>query len=184
MTSRLQKVYRDDVAAALMSEFKYSNVNEVPRILKVVCNMGLGEAVQNPKIVESAQVELTDIAGQKAVVARSKKAIAGFKLRKGMPIGCSVTLRRDRMWEFLDRLMNIALPRVRDFRGVSPKAFDGRGNYSLGIREHIIFPEIDYDKTDKVKGLNVTIVTTARTDEEGRALLRHLGMPFRKATAK
>jgi large subunit ribosomal protein L5 len=184
MSARLQKVYQDEVAKALMAEFKYANVNEVPRILKVVCNMGLGEVVQNPKIVESAQVELTDIAGQKAVVARSKKAIAGFKLRKGMPIGCTVTLRRDRMWEFLDRLVNIALPRVRDFRGVSPKAFDGRGNYSLGVREHIIFPEIDYDKTDKVKGLNVTIVTTAKTDEEGRALLRHLGMPFRKATAK
>lgn len=184
MTARLQKIYRDEIAPALMTEFKYTNVNEVPRIVKVVCNMGLGEAVQNPKIVETAQGELTEIVGQKAVVARSKKAIAGFKLRKGMPIGCSVTLRRDHMWEFLDRLINVALPRVRDFRGVSPKAFDGRGNFSLGIREHIIFPEIDYDRTDKIKGLNVTIVTTAKTDEEGRALLRSLGMPFRKATAK
>jgi large subunit ribosomal protein L5 len=184
MSARLQKLYHEEVAPALMAEFKYKNVNEVPRLVKVVCNMGLGEAVQNPKIIETAQVELTEIVGQKAVVTRSKKSIAGFKLRKGMPIGCAVTLRQDRMWEFLDRLMNIALPRVRDFRGVSPKAFDGRGSYSLGVREHIIFPEIDYDKTDKIKGLNVTIVTTARTDEEGRALLRHLGMPFRKATTK
>lgn len=184
MTARLQERYEKEVVAALMDEFKYENVHQVPRVTKVVCNMGLGEAVQNPKIIETAQVELSNIAGQRAVVTRAKKSIAGFKLRKGMPIGCAVTLRRDRMWEFLDRLMNIALPRVRDFRGVSPKAFDGRGNYALGIREHIIFPEVDYDKTDKVKGLNVTIVTTAKTDEEGRALLRHLGMPFRKSAAR
>jgi large subunit ribosomal protein L5 len=181
MSARLQEKYRNDVVAALQEEFKYGNPNEVPRLVKVVANMGLGEAVQNPKIIDGAQKELSEIVGQKAVVTRAKRSIAGFKLREGMPIGCSVTLRRERMWEFLDRLMNVALPRVRDFRGVSPKGFDGKGNYSLGIREHIIFPEIDYDKTDKIKGLNVTIVTTAKTDEESRALLRHLGMPFRKS---
>lgn len=181
MSARLQDKYRSDVVTALQEEFKYGNPNEVPRLVKVVANMGLGEAVQNPKIIDGAQKELSEIVGQKAIVTRAKRSIAGFKLREGMPIGCSVTLRRDRMWEFLDRLMNVALPRVRDFRGVSPKGFDGKGNYSLGIREHIIFPEIDYDKTDKIKGLNVTIVTTAKTDEESRALLRHLGMPFRKS---
>ncbi len=181
MSARLQDKYRNDVVSALQEEFKYGNPNEVPRLVKVVANMGLGEAVQNPKIIDGAQKELSEIVGQKAVVTRAKRSIAGFKLREGMPIGCSVTLRRDRMWEFLDRLMNVALPRVRDFRGVSPKGFDGKGNYSLGIREHIIFPEIDYDKTDKIKGLNVTIVTTAKTDEESRALLRHLGMPFRQS---
>lgn len=178
---RLQDKYRQDVIAALQDEFKYGNPHEVPRIVKVVANMGLGEAVANPKIIDSAQIELSAIAGQHAVVTRAKRSIATFKLRQGMPIGCVVTLRRDRMWEFLDRLINIALPRVRDFRGVSSKGFDGKGNYSMGIREHIIFPEIDYDKTDKIKGLNVTIVTTAKTDEESRALLRHLGMPFKKA---
>jgi len=143
--------------------------------------MGLGEAVQNPKIIDSAQAELSAIAGQRAVVTRAKRSIATYKLREGMPIGCSVILRRGRMWEFLDRLMNVALPRVRDFRGVNSKGFDGRGNFSMGIREQIIFPEIDYDKTDKIKGLNISIVTTAKTDEEARALLRHLGMPFRKS---
>jgi large subunit ribosomal protein L5 len=153
---------------------------EVPRVEKVVINMGLGEAIQNIKVLESAVDELSRLTGQKAVINKAKKSIATFKLREGMPIGCMVTLRRDRAYEFLDRLINVALPRVRDFKGVSSKAFDGRGNYTLGIREQIIFPEIDLDKIDKVKGLNVTIVTTARTDEEGRALLTCLGMPFRK----
>ncbi len=178
---RMQKLYDDTVVAAMNEEFKYENPHQVPKVVKIVANMGLGEAVQNPKIIEGAQRELSEIAGQRAIVTRAKQSIATFKLRQGMPIGCSVTLRRDQMWEFLDRLVNVALPRVRDFRGVSPKGFDGNGNYSMGIREHIIFPEVDYDKTDKVKGLNVTVVTTAKTDEEGRALLRHLGMPFRQA---
>lgn len=180
MKTRLQTKYEEAVIAALQEEFKYSNPLEIPRIVKVVANMGLGEAVQNPKIIDTAREELSQITGQRAVVTRAKRSIATYKLREGMPIGCAVTLRRDRMWEFLDRLMNVALPRVRDFRGVSPRGFDGRGNFSMGIREHIIFPEIDYDKTDKIKGLNVTVVTTARTDEESRALLRHLGMPFKK----
>ena len=152
---------------------------QVPKIEKVVINMGLGEAIQNVKILDSAVEELAQISGQKAVITKAKKSIASFKLRQGMPIGCMVTLRKDRMYEFLDRLMNISLPRVRDFKGVSPKAFDGKGNFSLGIKEQLIFPEIDYDKIDNVKGLNVTIVTSAKTDEEGRALLKYLGMPFR-----
>lgn len=180
MTPRLQAKYLEEVVPALQEEFKYGNPHEIPKIVKVVANMGLGEAVQNPKIIEGAQRELGDITGQRVIVTRAKRSIATFKLREGMAIGCAVTLRRVRMWEFLDRLLNVALPRVRDFRGVNPKGFDGHGNYSLGIREHIIFPEIDYDKTDKIKGLNVTIVTTAKTDEESRALLRHLGMPFRR----
>jgi len=184
MGARLKEKYQSDVVTALMTEFKYANLHEVPRVLKIVANMGLGEAVQNPKIIETATAELTAITGRKPIVNRAKKAIATFKLRKGMPIGVSVTLRREVMWEFLDRLLNVALPRVRDFRGVSSKAFDGKGNFALGIREHIIFPEVDYDKTDKIKGLNVCIVTSARTDEESRALLTHLGMPFRKAGTK
>jgi len=183
MPARLKQKYDGEVVKSLMAEFKYGNVHEVPRVVKVVCNMGLGEAVQNPKIIESATTELSAITGRKPIVNRAKKAIAAFKLRKGMPIGVSVTLRRDTMWEFLDRLLNVALPRVRDFKGVSSKAFDGKGNYALGLKEHIIFPEIDYDKTDKIKGLNVCIVTTAKTDEESRALLTALGMPFRKAGA-
>lgn len=183
MTARLRGIYTETVVPALQEEFKYGNPHQVPRLTKVVVNMGLGEAVQNPKIIEAAQQELSQIVGQRAVITRAKKSIAGFKLREGMPIGVSVTLRRDRMWEFLDRLMNVALPRVRDFRGVNGKGFDGKGNFSMGVREHIIFPEIDYDKTDKIKGLNISVVTTARTDEEAHALLRHLGMPFRKATA-
>ena len=154
---------------------------EIPRIVKIVVNMGLGEAIQNPKILESAVDELARITGQKAVITRAKKSIATYKLREGMPIGCMVTLRRERAGEFLDRLINIALPRVRDFKGISPKAFDGRGNYTFGVREQIIFPEIDLEKVDKIKGMNITIVTSARTDEEGRALLSGLGMPFRKA---
>ncbi len=162
-----------------MKEMGYKNVNQVPKLDKVVLNMGLGEAIQNAKVMDSAVAEITAIAGQKPVVTKARKAIANFKLRENMPIGCMVTLRGERMYEFLDRLMNLALPRVRDFRGVSGRAFDGRGNYSLGIREQIIFPEIDLDKIDKVRGLTVSIVTTAKSDAEGKALLRALGMPFR-----
>ena len=163
-----------------MKEFGYKNIMEVPTLKKIVINMGLGEAVQNIKILDSATEELALITGQKPVITRARKSVASFKLRKGMPIGCMVTLRRDRMWEFLDRLITFAIPRVRDFRGLSPKSFDGRGNYTIGIREQIIFPEINYDKVDKIKGMNVTIVTTAETDEEGYALLKHLGLPFRR----
>ena len=177
---RYRKKYRDDVIALLMKEFEYANPMQVPRLSKITVNMGLGEAVQNGKLVEAALSELTRITGQKSVVTRARKSIAGFKLRQGMPIGCMVTLRRDRMWEFMDRLVPFAMPMTRDFKGGSPKAFDGRGNYTLGIREQIIFPEIDYDKVDKIKGMNISCVTTAKTDEEGRALLRGLGMPFRK----
>ncbi|MCG8557035.1 MAG: 50S ribosomal protein L5 [Proteobacteria bacterium] len=176
----LQKRYIERVVPALSKEFGFSNLWQVPRLRRVVCNMGLGEAVQTPKTIESGIQELATISGQKPVVTRAKKSIAGFKLREGAPIGVMVTLRGHRMWEFLERLVFIALPRVRDFRGVSPKAFDGRGNYTLGVREQIIFPEIDYDKIEKIKGLSVTFVTTARTDEHGRALLAKLGMPFRK----
>lgn len=178
--ARLKQIYRTELAPKLMQELQLKNVMEVPRVEKVIVNMGLGEAIQNIKVLESAVEELGRITGQKAVVTKAKKSIASFKLREGMPIGAMVTLRRDRAYEFLDRLVNIALPRVRDFKGVSPKAFDGRGNYTLGIREQLIFPEIDLEKIAKVKGLNVTIVTSARTDEEGRALLAGLGMPFRK----
>jgi large subunit ribosomal protein L5 len=180
MTPRLKTKYDEQVSGALREEFSYTNVHQIPKITKVVLNMGLGAAVQNPKIIEDAQKELTDIAGQRAVVTRAKRSIATFKLREGMPIGTSVTLRREKMWEFLDRLISISLPRVRDFRGISPKGFDGRGNFSMGIQEHIIFPEVDYDKINKIKGLNVTIVTTANTDEEARSLLSQLGMPFSK----
>lgn len=176
---RLQQRYRKEVIQSLMKEFGYENINQVPKLQKIVINFGLGEATANPNIVKTSQQELTVIAGQRPVVTRAKKAIANFKLREGLPIGCMVTLRRDRMWEFLDRLVNVAMPRIRDFKGVSAKAFDGRGNYSLGMREQIVFPEIDYDKVEKVKGFNVTIATSAKTDEEGRALLRHMGMPFR-----
>lgn len=178
--ARLEKSYRQNVVPVLMKEFQFSNVMQVPRLQKIVVNMGLGEAVQNQKIIESAVEELGTITGQKPVVTRAKKSIASFKLRENAPIGAMVTLRKQRMWEFLDRLVNLGLPRVRDFKGVSPKAFDGRGNYTLGVREQIIFPEIDYDKIEKIKGMNITFVTTAPTDEQGRALLRELGMPFRK----
>ncbi len=178
--ARLRQAYLQEQVPALMKEFQYKSVMEVPKIEKVVLNMGLGEAIQNPKLLESAVKELEQISGQKAVITKSKKAIAGFKLREDMPIGACVTLRQNRAWEFLDRLINVALPRVRDFKGVSAKAFDGRGNYTLGVREQLIFPEIDLDKIAKVSGLNITIVTTAKTDEEGRALLAGLGMPFRK----
>lgn len=176
---RLKDHYYENVVPRLMEEFSYKNIHQVPRLVKTTLNMGVGEAIQNVKVLDNAAQELTLIAGQKAVINKAKRSIAAFKLREGMPIGTSVTLRSDRMWYFLDKLMHIALPRVRDFRGVSPKSFDGRGNYSLGITEHIIFPEIDYDKIDKIKGMNITIVTTAPTDEEGRALLRYLGMPFK-----
>ncbi len=178
--ARLKQAYMQEQVPALMKEFAYKNLMQVPRIEKVVLNMGLGEAIQNPKLLESAVEELEKIGGQKAVITKARKSIATFKLREEMAIGTCVTLRQSRAWEFLDRLINVALPRVRDFKGVSPKAFDGRGNYTLGIREQLIFPEIDLDKIAKVSGLNVTIVTTAKTDEEGRALLAGLGMPFRK----
>jgi len=178
--ARLKEKYQTELAPRLKKDLQLKNVMEVPRIEKVIINMGLGEAIQNIKVLESAVEELGRITGQKAVITKAKRSIASFKLREGMPIGCMVTLRREKAYEFLDRLINVALPRVRDFKGVSPKAFDGRGNYTLGIREQIIFPEIDLDKIDKVKGLNVTIVTSARNDEEGRALLTEFGMPFRK----
>jgi large subunit ribosomal protein L5 len=180
LAARLKQRYVEQVAAALKKELGIGNSMAVPRLEKIVLNMGLGEAVANPKILEGAVEELSAIAGQRAVVTKAKKAIATYKLRAGMPIGARVTLRGERMYEFLDRLINIALPRVRDFRGVSTKAFDGRGNYTLGVRDHFIFPEIDYAKTDKSKGLNVTIVTTAGRDDRARALLRELGMPFGK----
>jgi large subunit ribosomal protein L5 len=176
---RLEDFYKEQVIPQLFEEFGYKNLMQVPKVVKTVLNMGVGEAIQNIKVLDAAAEELAMIAGQKALVNKAKRSIASFKLREGMPIGTSVTLRGPRMWYFLDKLMHVALPRVRDFRGVSPKAFDGRGNFTLGIKEHIIFPEIDYDKIDKVKGMNITIVTTAETDEEGRALLRLLGMPFR-----
>ena len=178
--ARLKEKYQVELVPQLKKDLQLDNVMEVPRVEKVVVNMGLGEAIQNIKILEAAVEELTNITGQKAVITKAKKSIATYKLREGMPIGCRVTLRRAQAYEILDRLINIALPRVRDFKGVSPKGFDGRGNYTLGIREEIIFPEIDFDKIDKVKGMNVTIVTTGRTDEEGRALLAAMGMPFRK----
>ncbi len=177
--ARLKEVYTKEIIPQLMKEFGYKNVMQVPKLEKIVINMGLGEAIQNVKILDSAADEIATISGQKAVITKAKKSIASFKLRQGMPIGCMVTLRKDRMYEFIDRLMNISLPRVRDFKGISAKGFDGRGNYSLGIKEQLIFPEIDYDKVDKVKGLNISIVTTAKTDEEGRALLKIMGMPFR-----
>jgi large subunit ribosomal protein L5 len=177
--SQLKHRYEKELVPKLMETFKYKNVMQVPRLKKIVLNMGLGEAIQNIKILETAAAELKAIAGQQPVVTKAKKSIAAFKLREGMPIGCMVTLRQGRMYDFLQKLVNVALPRVRDFRGISSKAFDGRGNYALGIKEHLIFPEIDYDKIDQIKGLNVSIVTSARTDEEGRELLRLLGLPFR-----
>ena len=181
MAARLRKLYHSEIIPGLRKDRGYNNVYQVPRLEKIVLNMGLGEAIQNAKILDSAVAELSAITGQRPVVTKAKKAIANFKLRKGLPIGCMVTLRGDRMYEFLDRLVNIALPRVRDFKGVSDKAFDGRGNYSLGIREEIIFPEVDIDKVEKVKGLTINICTTAKSDDEGRALLKALGVPFRAA---
>jgi large subunit ribosomal protein L5 len=177
--AKLKEVYQEKVVPALMKRFNYKNRMEVPRLDKIVINMGLGEAIQNIKILDSAALELGQITGQKPVITKSKKSIAQFKLRTGMPIGCMVTLRKGRMYEFFNRLVNVALPRVRDFKGLSGKSFDGRGNYALGIREQLIFPEIHYDKIDKIKGMNIVIVTTAKTDEEGKELLKLLGMPFR-----
>ena len=175
---RLKQKYDEQVVPAMKSEFGYKNSMQVPKLEKITINVGLGEATQNIKVLDSTVAEITAIAGQKPVITRAKKAIANFKLREGVPIGCMVTLRRDRMYEFLDRLIHVALPRVRDFKGVSDRSFDGRGNYSLGLREQIIFPEINPDKVDKARGMTVTITTTAKTDPEGRALLKHLGMPF------
>ena len=177
--ARLAELYTTEMVAQLMKDQNYSNVMEVPKLVKIVLNMGLGEAIQNVKILDSAVEEMATIAGQRPVITKAKKSIASFKLRQGMPIGCSVTLRRDKMYEFLDRLVSVSLPRVRDFKGISGKAFDGKGNYSMGIKEQLIFPEIDYDKVDKIKGMNITIVTTAKTDAEGKALLKLMGLPFR-----
>ncbi len=177
--SRLRQKYQKEVLPALMKEFELTNPMAAPRVHKVVVNMGIGEATQNAKLLEPAAAELAQITGQKPVITKAKKSIAAFKVREGMPIGVMVTLRGDRMYEFLDRLMNVALPRVRDFRGVSTKSFDGRGNYTLGLREQLIFPEIDYSKVEKLKGMNVTIVTSARNDDQARSLLKHMGMPFR-----
>ena len=178
MVTRLQEKYEKEIISAMMEKFGYKNIMEVPRLEKIVINMGVGEAKENQKVLESAVNDLTLIAGQKPVITKTKKAVANFKIRANMPIGCKVTLRRARMYEFADKLMSIALPRVRDFRGVSSKSFDGRGNYSLGIKEQLIFPEIEYDKVDKVRGMDIIFVTSAKTDEEARELLRFLGMPF------
>lgn len=179
MASRLKQKYLEDISPALMQEFQISSVMQVPRVLKISLNIGMGESIQNAKSLDAAIADLTAISGQKPVVTRAKKSIANFKLRQGMPIGAMVTLRDDRMYEFLDRLINLALPRIRDFRGISRSAFDGRGNYSFGLREQIVFPEIDYDKIDKIRGLEVSIVTTAKNDAQGYALLKRFGMPFR-----
>ena len=178
--SRLKEKYEKEVVPAMVQEFGYRSVMAVPRLKKVVLNMGLGEAIFNIKVLDQAAEELALIAGQKAVITKARRSIAGFKLREGMPIGCTVTLRRGRMYDFLDKLFNVALPRVRDFRGISDKIFDGRGNCTIGVKEQIIFPEIDYDKIDKIKGLNISIVTTGKTDQEGHFLLKQLGMPFRR----
>ena len=180
MTPRLLERYRSDVHAKLMDEFGYRNPFQVPTLSKIVLNVGLGEAAANPKLLEKATEELAVISGQKPIIRRARKSVANFKLRAGQAIGCAVTIRGHRMWEFLDRLTSVALPRVRDFRGTSPKAFDGRGNYTLGIREQIIFPEVDYDKVERITGMNVTVCTTAKTDAEAKALLAHLGVPFRR----
>jgi large subunit ribosomal protein L5 len=180
MKTRLREKYLKEIAPALAKEFNYKNPMSIPKVQKIIINMGLGEAAQGAKILDAAVNDLSAIAGQKPVITKAKKSIAAFKLREGMSIGAMVTLRGERMYEFLDRFVNIALPRVRDFRGVSPKAFDGRGNYTVGLRDQLIFPEIDFGKVDKARGMNVCIVTTAKTDEEARSLLRHLGMPFRQ----
>jgi large subunit ribosomal protein L5 len=180
MAARLKELYLKTVVPALTQEFSYTNPMAVPKIEKISLNVGMGEATQNSKLIDGAMNELTAIAGQKPVITKARKSIAAFKLRENMPIGCAVTLRGERMYEFLDRLVNVALPRVRDFRGVSSKSFDGRGNYTLGLKDQLIFPEIDYNKVDKTKGMNISITTTARTDAEGLALLRHMGMPFSK----
>jgi large subunit ribosomal protein L5 len=179
-TPRLRKQYDEEILPKLMESFGYTSVMQAPRLQRITVNMGIGEAVQNPKLIDSALQEMTLITGQKPVICRARRSIATYKLREGMPIGVSVTLRRAHAYDFLDRLINVALPRVRDFRGISPKSFDGRGNYTIGIKEQIIFPEISYDNIDKIKGLNVNIGTTARTDDEAKQLLDHFGMPFRK----
>jgi large subunit ribosomal protein L5 len=180
MVSQLKTQYENEIVPKLMEQFKYDNIHQVPKLVKVTLNRGLGEASQNAKALESSVKEMAVITGQKPVVTRAKKAIAGFKIRKGMPVGVMVTLRSERMYAFVNRLIHLALPRIRDFRGISPKSFDGRGNYSLGVREQLIFPEIDYDSIDQIRGLDISIVTSAQTDEEGRALLKEMGMPFRE----
>ncbi|MBE9121623.1 50S ribosomal protein L5 [Tychonema sp. LEGE 07199] len=179
MPDKLKVLYQGKIVPKLMDQFKYTNIHQVPKLVKVTVNRGLGEASQNAKALDSSINEIGIITGQKPVVTRAKKAIAGFKIRKGVPVGVMVTLRADRMYDFLDRLINLALPRIRDFRGISPKSFDGRGNYSLGLREQLIFPEIEYDSIDQIRGMDISIITTAKTDEEGRALLKEMGMPFR-----
>lgn len=178
-TTRLKKLYEDSIVPKLKNQFQYSNVHQVPKVIKVTINRGMGEAAQNAKALEASLSEIALISGQKPVVTRAKKAIAGFKLRQGMPVGIMVTLRGERMYAFLDRLISLALPRIRDFRGISPKSFDGRGNYTLGLREQLIFPEMEYDRIDQVRGMDISIITTAKSDEEGRALLKEMGMPFR-----
>ena len=177
--SRLEQLYKNEVVAKLKEEFGYKNIMEVPRVTKITLNMGVGEALGDKKLMDSAVADMEAIAGQKAIVTKARKSVAGFKVREGWPIGCKVTLRRARMWEFMDRLVDVSLPRVRDFRGINPKSFDGRGNYSMGVKEQIIFPEIEYDKVDKIRGMDVTITTTAKTNDEGRALLKALQFPFR-----
>lgn len=179
MAERLKATYQEKIVPKLMEQFQYSNIHQVPKLVKVTVNRGMGEAAQNAKALEASLAEIATITGQKPVVTRAKKAIAGFKIRQGMPVGIMVTLRSDRMYTFLDRLINLALPRIRDFRGISPKSFDGRGNYTLGVREQLIFPEVDYDSIDQIRGMDISIITTANTDEEGRALLKEMGMPFR-----
>lgn len=180
MTERLKSLYQETIVPKLKEQFGYQNIHQVPKLVKVTVNRGLGEASQNAKALESSLNEIATIAGQKPVVTRARKAIAGFKIRQGMPVGVMVTLRSGRMYSFLDRLINLALPRIRDFRGISPKSFDGHGNYTLGIREQLIFPEVEYDTVDQIRGMDISIITTANTDEEGRALLKELGMPFRE----
>jgi large subunit ribosomal protein L5 len=181
MATRLKSVYQENIVPKLMEQFKYTNIHQVPKLVKITVNRGLGEASQNAKALEASLNEIAVITGQKPVVTRAKKAIAGFKIRQGMPVGVMVTLRSDRMYAFLDRLINLSLPRIRDFRGISPKSFDGRGNYTLGVREQLMFPEIDYDSIDQIRGMDISIITTANTDEEGRALLKEFGMPFRES---
>lgn len=181
MSQRLKTLYQDTIVPKLTEQFGYQNVHEVPKVIKISVNRGLGEAASNAKAMDSSLAELATITGQRPVITRAKKAIAGFKIRQGMPVGVMVTLRSEKMYSFLDRLINLALPRIRDFRGISPKSFDGRGNYSLGIREQLIFPEIDYDSIDQIRGMDISIITTAKTDEEGRALLKEMGMPFRES---
>jgi len=179
MADKLKTLYKDKIVPNLMTQFGYTNVHQVPKLIKVTVNRGMGEASQNAKALEASLAEIANITGQKPVVTRAKKAIAGFKIRQGMPVGIMVTLRSDRMYDFLERLIHLALPRIRDFRGVSPKSFDGRGNYTLGVREQLIFPEISYESIDQIRGMDISIITTANTDEEGRALLKEMGMPFR-----